>query len=208
MGHGSAACPRSRSRREDVELVVRSGALRDLLASLEAHRLDVVLANFAPQRDSNTAWVSHPIAKQPVRLVGHAERIAGRDDRRERLEVEPLPARADREPQRLGSRALARSSLSLGRCEASCPGGAFPDGAFPDGAFPGGAFPGGAFPDERRRPRHSPRTRPGNSERAGRAIFRATPLGCINGRRCPTRRPEARADSRRGSRSGCRRAGC
>jgi len=57
--------------REDVELVLRSGAIRDLLQELAAHRLDVVLAHAAPMRDSGTAWVPHLIAQQPVSLVGH-----------------------------------------------------------------------------------------------------------------------------------------
>ena len=57
--------------REDVELVLRSGSLDDLLRSLEAHQIDVVLANAVPLRDARTAWVSHLIAEQPVSLVGH-----------------------------------------------------------------------------------------------------------------------------------------
>ena len=48
--------------RSDVEIVVRSGRLADLLLGLEAHRLDVVLANTAPPRDAATAWVAHTIA--------------------------------------------------------------------------------------------------------------------------------------------------
>lgn len=65
--------------REDVELVIRTGGLADLLQELEAHRLDLVLANVAPLRSANTAWVPHLIAKQPVSLVGHPERhVKGR----------------------------------------------------------------------------------------------------------------------------------
>lgn len=56
--------------RADVEIVIRSGALADLLQGLEAHRLDVVLSNLSPQRDAATPWISHPIAEQPVSLVG------------------------------------------------------------------------------------------------------------------------------------------
>ncbi len=36
--------------RPDVDLVLRSGPLRDLLASLEDHQLDVVLTNVVPMR--------------------------------------------------------------------------------------------------------------------------------------------------------------
>lgn len=38
--------------RADVELIVRSGVMRDLLAQLEAHAIDVILANSAPPRDA------------------------------------------------------------------------------------------------------------------------------------------------------------
>lgn len=57
--------------RADVELIVRSGTMRDLLAQLEAHELDVVLANSAPQRDARTVLRSHLLDQQPVSLVGH-----------------------------------------------------------------------------------------------------------------------------------------
>lgn len=56
--------------RDDVEIVIRSGALGDLLKNLEAHRIDVVLANIAPPRDAATPWISHAIAEQPVSLIG------------------------------------------------------------------------------------------------------------------------------------------
>jgi LysR family transcriptional regulator, transcriptional activator of nhaA len=55
--------------RSDVELVIRSGALRELLAQLDAHRIDVVLANTAVQRDSDTSFHSHLLNQQPVSLV-------------------------------------------------------------------------------------------------------------------------------------------
>ena len=61
--------------RDDVEVVIRSGALGDLLNNLEAHRLDVVLANIAPPRDAATPWISHAIAEQPVSLIGTHDRI-------------------------------------------------------------------------------------------------------------------------------------
>lgn len=55
--------------REDVELVVRSGSLRELLAQLEAHALDVVLANRSVRRDAATDLDSHLLDRQPVSLV-------------------------------------------------------------------------------------------------------------------------------------------
>lgn len=76
--------------RSDVELIVRSRALRELLDDLESHRLDVVLANLAPPRDATTAWVSHLIAEQPVSLVGRADRVSGPMDLKAALAAYPL----------------------------------------------------------------------------------------------------------------------
>ncbi|MEO1089644.1 MAG: LysR family transcriptional regulator [Pseudomonadota bacterium] len=76
--------------RNDVELVLRSGGLADLLASLEAHRLDVVLVNTPPPRDAATPWLAHAIAEQPVSLVGTPGRV-GQDAALETLlRREPL----------------------------------------------------------------------------------------------------------------------
>ncbi|MEO0679000.1 MAG: LysR family transcriptional regulator [Pseudomonadota bacterium] len=61
--------------REDVEVVLRSGALRDLLAALEAHRLDVALVNAAPPRDAATLWTSHALGEQPVSLIAAPGRL-------------------------------------------------------------------------------------------------------------------------------------
>ncbi|MBB4009579.1 LysR family transcriptional regulator [Allorhizobium taibaishanense] len=56
--------------RSDVELIVRSGNMRDLLAQLEAHAIDVVLANSAAPRDARSALRNHLLNAQPVSLVG------------------------------------------------------------------------------------------------------------------------------------------
>ncbi|WP_417310438.1 LysR family transcriptional regulator [Devosia sp.] len=76
--------------RDDVEIVVRSGALGDLLKNLEAQRLDVVLSNIAPPRDAATPWISHTIAEQPVSLIGTPERTASGATFQELLVGEPL----------------------------------------------------------------------------------------------------------------------
>lgn len=55
--------------RADVELIIRSGNMRDLLAQLEAHTVDVVLANSAPQLDARSDLRSHLLAQQPVAIV-------------------------------------------------------------------------------------------------------------------------------------------
>jgi LysR family transcriptional activator of nhaA len=57
-------------RREDVELVIRSGSLRELLALMGAHALDLVLSNRPAARDAESPWHNHLIDEQPVTLVG------------------------------------------------------------------------------------------------------------------------------------------
>ena len=56
--------------RPDVELIVRSGNIGDLLAQLEAHALDVVLANSAAPRDARSPLRNHVLNEQPISLVG------------------------------------------------------------------------------------------------------------------------------------------
>jgi LysR family transcriptional activator of nhaA len=61
-------------RQPDVELVLHSGSLRELLARLGAHTLDVVLSNHRVHEDAGTAWRCHRIARQQVSLVGPPRR--------------------------------------------------------------------------------------------------------------------------------------
>jgi LysR family transcriptional activator of nhaA len=76
--------------RSDVELIVRSGNLRDLLAQLEAHAVDVVLANSAAPRDARSSLRNHLLNEQPVSLVGRP-RPDGRKFRfPEDLRTEPV----------------------------------------------------------------------------------------------------------------------
>jgi LysR family transcriptional activator of nhaA len=56
--------------RPDVELIVRSGTMRDLLAQLDTHTIDVVLANSATRRDAHTSFRNYLLNQQPVSLVG------------------------------------------------------------------------------------------------------------------------------------------
>jgi LysR family transcriptional activator of nhaA len=76
--------------RDDVEIVVSSGALADLLRQLEIHGIDVLLSNTAPSRDAATPWVVHTIAEQPVSLVGAPRRKGRSRSLRELLGSEPL----------------------------------------------------------------------------------------------------------------------
>lgn len=54
----------------DVELVLHSGSLRELLANLGAHTLDLVLSNQRVQEDAGSAVRCRRIARQRVSLVG------------------------------------------------------------------------------------------------------------------------------------------
>lgn len=56
--------------RADLELVIHSGSLRELLSQLQTHRIDLVLSNLPVRRDSETSWHSHLLDEQPVSLVG------------------------------------------------------------------------------------------------------------------------------------------
>ena len=71
--------------RGDVQVVLHSGTLRELLAQLGAHQLDVVLANDAVPRDRAAGWHNTLVAQQPLSLVsagasGPARRFAFPDD--------------------------------------------------------------------------------------------------------------------------------
>jgi LysR family transcriptional regulator, transcriptional activator of nhaA len=56
--------------RSDVELVLVSGSLSELLAQLRVHSLDLVLSNQRVQSSSVDPWRLRRIARQPVSLVG------------------------------------------------------------------------------------------------------------------------------------------
>ena len=59
-------------KRRDVELVLRSGNLRDLMLQLRSHSIDLVLSNRSLKRDSESAHQSHLLDEQPVSLVGRS----------------------------------------------------------------------------------------------------------------------------------------
>lgn len=60
--------------RQDVELIIHSGSLRELLNQLQAHMLDVVLSNTAVKRDADAGWHCHLLDEQPVSLVSRKKR--------------------------------------------------------------------------------------------------------------------------------------
>jgi len=65
--------------RGEVELVLRSGSLDELLRQLRSHALDLVLSNLPVRRDAETDCHSHLLERQPVALIG---RKPGRGRRR------------------------------------------------------------------------------------------------------------------------------
>ena len=93
-------------RRGDVEIVIRSGAYAEMLRSLEAHLIDVLLVNNAPPRDAATPWVAHAIAEQPVSLVGAPTKKRRPRDLKELLSSEPLVLPAAESSIRAGFDAL------------------------------------------------------------------------------------------------------
>jgi LysR family transcriptional activator of nhaA len=64
--------------RPDVEVVLRSGSLDELLRGLDALELDIVLTNLAPVRGEESPWLVHRIDEQPVSLIGTGARAQGR----------------------------------------------------------------------------------------------------------------------------------
>jgi LysR family transcriptional activator of nhaA len=76
--------------RPDVELVLRSGSLRDLLTQLEAHTIDLILSNLPVRRDAETGWHCHLLAEQPVSLVARRTRQQKRFRFPEDLRTKPV----------------------------------------------------------------------------------------------------------------------
>jgi len=61
-------------RLEDVEIVIQSGTLVDLLGRLRVHGLDLVLSNRKVYRDAQNPWQAHRIARQTVSIIGKPRR--------------------------------------------------------------------------------------------------------------------------------------
>lgn len=73
--------------RPDVEVMLRSGGMAELLRALEGLSLDVVLTSDPPAGGS---FVAHRLAEEPVSLVGRPALLAGRASLAERLATAPL----------------------------------------------------------------------------------------------------------------------
>ncbi len=73
--------------RPDVEVILRSGGMAELLRALADHELDAVLTSEAPAAGG---FVAHRLAEEPVSLVGRPALLAGRASLAERLAAAPL----------------------------------------------------------------------------------------------------------------------
>ncbi|MFN4142802.1 LysR family transcriptional regulator [Aestuariivirga sp.] len=93
--------------RADVEIVIRSGSMGELLQQLEAFRLDVLLSTTPPPRDAATPWVAHPVADQPVSLVGAPPGRKKKRPLEQMLREEPLILPTAESSIRAGFDALA-----------------------------------------------------------------------------------------------------
>ena len=91
----------------EAEVHLRSGSLAELMDALEAHNLDIVLANQAPLRDADSSWTVHTLAEQKVSLIGAAERIGEVREVESLLRAHPLILPSRRSGVRSGFDALA-----------------------------------------------------------------------------------------------------
>ena len=61
-----------------------------LLMELENHDIDVLLTDVAPARDSGRAWIVNALAEQPVSLIGHPDRVTGKQSAKALLADQPI----------------------------------------------------------------------------------------------------------------------
>lgn len=61
--------------RGDVDVILRSGSLAELLTGLKSHGLDMVLTNQPPPADALTPFITHRMSEQPVSLVGRPDLV-------------------------------------------------------------------------------------------------------------------------------------
>ncbi len=100
-------------RQPDVELVLRSGTLVELLQGLETLGLDVVLTNMVPPHDAMSRFLTQPISDQPVSLVGTPERLGGQASLRQLLQDNPMILPTEDSPVRAGfDRLCARLDIT------------------------------------------------------------------------------------------------
>ncbi|MEM8536557.1 MAG: LysR family transcriptional regulator [Pseudomonadota bacterium] len=94
--------------RTDVELVMRSGTMVELLQGLETLNLDVVLTNQAPAQDAMSRFTTQAISEQPVALIGTPARLQDGLSLKELLTEHPVILPTDDAPVRTGFDLLCR----------------------------------------------------------------------------------------------------
>ena len=87
---------------DDVELVLRSGTLVELLEGLETLSLDVVLTNVVPAHDAMSRFSTQPISDQSVSLVGTPSRLGGNATLNTLLTENPVILPTEDTPVRAG----------------------------------------------------------------------------------------------------------
>ncbi|MCU0889205.1 MAG: LysR family transcriptional regulator [Rubritepida sp.] len=97
--------------RPNVEVVLRSGSIGELLGQLDSLALDVVLTSEPPAASTGRAFLAHRLAEEPVSLIGRPALLAGRRDLAERLAA-PLILPTPESGLRAGFEAL-RERLGL-----------------------------------------------------------------------------------------------
>ena len=86
----------------EIELVLRSGALPELLQGLETLSLDVVLTNVVPSHDALSTFTTQAISDQPVSLIGRPHLVPD-DASLERLIADtPIVVPTEDSPIRIG----------------------------------------------------------------------------------------------------------
>lgn len=90
----------------EASFSVRSGSLEELVGLLMAQKLDVVLTDQVPQRTIETPWLVHPLAEQPVSLVGPPHLLKPRRHLKTLLRDEPLVIPSAQSSIRIGFDAL------------------------------------------------------------------------------------------------------
>lgn len=78
--------------RDEVELILRSGSLGDLIRQLEDRTLDLVLSNLPERREAERNWHSQLIEEQSVSLVGTKSRRVSRLENLQELNEIPRAA--------------------------------------------------------------------------------------------------------------------
>lgn len=76
--------------RTDVEVVLRSGSVPDMLGALETMNLDVALTNMPLARDAAMTFVGHKLDEQRVGLFGPQHRFAPDASLRDILATQPV----------------------------------------------------------------------------------------------------------------------